>query len=232
MADDDPAAVFEFDNHFLGEDFQSQDPALTMVGDHSRADGRQLVLESLVGVKLVTQTAFQPTTTSRDFRGVERGFLNFCHPHRDRGHPREVRVAADGLAAVAVIGQELGLVADPDLAHLDPRLEGAGQVLDQLAEVDPLLGEVIEDHPLAAPGSPRRRPGPSGGDAGRSHSRQVANPAFWISVSFASRARSSVEGVRRISPAPLFWRYRAVRSLAGQRTSPSSVPRSVCTTTR
>jgi hypothetical protein len=52
--DDNPTAIFELDNHFLGEDFQSQHPALTMGGDHSRADGRQFVLESLVGVKLVS----------------------------------------------------------------------------------------------------------------------------------------------------------------------------------
>ena len=61
-----------------------------------------------------------------------------------------VRVAADRLAAVAVVGQQLGLVADADLPHLDARLVLAGQVLDQLAEIDALLGQEIEDDPLAA----------------------------------------------------------------------------------
>src|SRR5512135_1642265 len=59
--EDDPTAIFELDNHLLGEDFQSQHPALTMGGDHSRADRRQFVLERLVGVKLVSQAALKPT---------------------------------------------------------------------------------------------------------------------------------------------------------------------------
>ncbi len=63
---------------------------------------------------------------------------------------RHVRVAADRLAAVAVVGQQLGLVADADLPHLDARLVLAGQVLDQLAEIDALLGQEVEDDPLAA----------------------------------------------------------------------------------
>ena len=39
--DDGTATVFEFNDHFLGEDFQSNDPALTKAGDDSRADGRK-----------------------------------------------------------------------------------------------------------------------------------------------------------------------------------------------
>src|SRR6476469_7425823 len=80
VRDDDATAVFEFDHNLAGEDFQSQYPALTMMGYHSRADGRQFALESLVGIKLISQTAFEPTTTPRNFRGVERRFLNFRHP--------------------------------------------------------------------------------------------------------------------------------------------------------
>src|SRR3954452_15880944 len=65
VRDDDATAVFELDYHLAGEDFQSQYPAIALVGDHSRADGRQFALVSLVGIKLVPQTAFQPTTASR-----------------------------------------------------------------------------------------------------------------------------------------------------------------------
>ena len=60
-----------------------------------------------------------------------------------------MRVATNGLAAIAVIGKKLGLVADTDLAHLDSSLERAGQVLDQLSKVDALLREVIKDGPFA-----------------------------------------------------------------------------------
>ena len=61
-----------------------------------------------------------------------------------------MRVAADRLAAIAVVGQQLRLVADADLPHFDAGLEFAGQVLDQLAEIDALLGQEIEDEPFAA----------------------------------------------------------------------------------
>ena len=71
-------------------------------------------------------------------------------PHGNGRHGGHVRVAADRLAAVAVVGQELGLVADADLPHLDARLVLAGQVLDQLAEIDPLFRQEVENDPLAA----------------------------------------------------------------------------------
>src|SRR4051794_14765712 len=57
LRDDDPTAVFELDYNLAGEDFQSKNPALSMVGNHPRADGRQFALECLVGIKLVSQTA-------------------------------------------------------------------------------------------------------------------------------------------------------------------------------
>ena len=146
--------------------------------------------------------------------------------------PRQVGVAADRLAAVAVVGQQLGLVADADLPHLDPGLERAGQVLDQLAEVDPLLGQVVEDHPLAAEDDldvDQVHLEPSLGDelAAGGEGR-----AWRASASRASAARSSADAARRISPRTGFSRNRAVRSVAGQSTSPSSVPRSLRTTTR
>jgi hypothetical protein len=58
-------------------------------------------------------------------------------------------VAANGLAAVPVVCQKSSLVADADLSHLDASPEDSCQVLYQFTEVDALLGEVIENHPLA-----------------------------------------------------------------------------------
>jgi hypothetical protein len=59
-------------------------------------------------------------------------------------------VAADRLAAVAIVGKQLGFVTDADLSHLDPGLQGSGQVFNKLSKVDPLFRHIIEDHPLAA----------------------------------------------------------------------------------
>ena len=82
--------------------------------------------------------------------GIERGFLQLGHPHGDGRHFQEVRVAADRLAAVAVIGQQLGFVADANLPHFDARLKFAGELLHQLAKVDAVLGQVVDDNSLAA----------------------------------------------------------------------------------
>ena len=59
-----------------------------------------------------------------------------------------MRVAADRLATVTEIGQQPGLVPHANLTHLDPRLVFFCQLFDQLAKIDPLFGEVIENDPL------------------------------------------------------------------------------------
>ncbi len=61
-----------------------------------------------------------------------------------------MRIAADRLAAIAVIGEQLGLVADADLAHFDTGTIFASQVLDQFAKIDAFLGQKIEDDAFTA----------------------------------------------------------------------------------
>ena len=119
-------------------------------GDNARAGLRQRLLKLLVDVLFKTQTALEPAAAPRYLGRIERRFLQLGHPHRYRRHHRHVSVAAHRLAAVAIVGQQLGLVTHADLAHFDARAILAGQVLDQLAEIDALLGQEKEDHPLAA----------------------------------------------------------------------------------
>ena len=76
--------------------------------------------------------------------------MQLGHAHRHGRHVRHVRVAAHRLAAVAVVGQQLGLVAHADLAHFDAGAELAGQVLDEVAEIDAFFGKEVEDKPIAA----------------------------------------------------------------------------------
>src|SRR5262249_58961918 len=85
-----------------------------------------------------------------NLRRVERRFLQLRHPHRHRRHHAHVRITAYRFSTVAVIGLELRLVADADLPQLDARLEVAGEVLNQFAEVDALPGEGVKYDPLAA----------------------------------------------------------------------------------
>src|SRR5699024_12550100 len=58
----------------------------------------------------------------------------------------DLAAAAEGLAAQADAPHHLALVPDADLAQLDPHMEGAGQVFDQLAEVHPAVGGKIKRH--------------------------------------------------------------------------------------
>ena len=59
-------------------------------------------------------------------------------------------VATNGLAAIPIIGEELGFVTNANLPHLNTRSERSGEILDKFAKVDPLLRELIEHQPLAA----------------------------------------------------------------------------------
>ena len=148
--DNDPPLIVELNDQLLGEDLLSDHPAAALRGDDLRADRRQYRAPCPICVILVTKAAFEPATTARNLRGVERRFLDLGHVHRHRRHPRQVRVAADRLAAVAVVGQELGLVARLPIWRISMRVcSVAGQVLDQFAEIDALLGEIVEDDPFA-----------------------------------------------------------------------------------
>ena len=59
-------------------------------------------------------------------------------------------VAADRLAAVAVIGQQFRLVANADLPHFDPGLQRPLQRLDECPEIDSVFGKVVDHDAFAA----------------------------------------------------------------------------------
>ena len=124
---------------------------LVAVGKRFR--GRPLPLGAVhlfVGLVFVAQTALQPPATAGDLRRVERGLLQLRHPHGNRGHLHQMRVAAHRAAAIAVVGQQFRFIAHADLPHLDPRLELAGQQSDQLAKIDPAFGQIVDHDPFAA----------------------------------------------------------------------------------
>src|SRR4029453_669025 len=75
---------------------------------------------------------------------VERELLLARHLERDRMEVLKPGRAAEGATARPAAVEPLGLVADADLAQLDPGAEAGRQVLDQLAEVDPVLGREVE----------------------------------------------------------------------------------------
>lgn len=140
-------------------------------------------------------------------------------------------IAANGLATVAVVGQELGLVADADLAHLDPGLERAGEILDQFAKVDPLLRQVIEHHSFAAEDDldvNQVHLEPATGDELLARLERDLTRLGELGLGIDIPGRGGAED---LTPGRVFQDL-ADRSVAGQRTSPNSVPRSVRTITR
>ncbi len=147
---EDGSAVLVLDDHFAGEDFEADDFSLADLGDDHGTERGEFAAVFLVGVVFVPEAAFQAAAAAGDFGGIEGGLLEFGHLHGDGGHFAEVGVAADGFAAVAVIGEELGFVADADLAHFDAGVELLGEGFDEVAEVDSVFGEVVEDEAFLA----------------------------------------------------------------------------------
>eukprot|EP00913_Durusdinium_trenchii_P008773 g8239.t1 len=104
----------------------------------------------VVGVVLVAQAAFQPAAAAGDLVRVECGLLELGHLHRNGRHLGQVGVAADRFATVAVIGQQLGFVANADLPHLDTCAELLRERFDEISKVDPFLGQIVHDDAFAA----------------------------------------------------------------------------------
>ena len=59
-----------------------------------------------------------------------------------------MRVTAHHFAAIAIIGKEFRLVADANLSHLDPGVELLGESFHEFPEIDPVLGQIVEDQTL------------------------------------------------------------------------------------
>src|SRR5436190_5937307 len=107
------------------------------------------VLHAFAVRQLVAQAALQPAALPRELRRVETELLLLGHLDRHRLERAQPGRAAERAAAGAVAAEHLGLVAHADLAHLDAHAEVRREVADQLAEIDPRLGGVVEDQPRA-----------------------------------------------------------------------------------
>ena len=74
----------------------------------------------------------------------------FCHANRDGLKLSAKARAAELLPALGIATHQAGLVAHADLAHVDANVQRRGQVLDELAKIDALLGRKVEHGLLAA----------------------------------------------------------------------------------
>ena len=59
-------------------------------------------------------------------------------------------VAADWFATISIVRQQFCLIANPDLFHLDSRLELRSQQFYKITKIDTLLGQVENHDPFAA----------------------------------------------------------------------------------
>lgn len=107
---------------------------------------RKRLVEFLISLRLVLEAAHEPAAHTRDLAGIEGQVLLFCHFDGNGNKIREPGVAAKRSAAASVAAQDLGLIADADLAQFDSGTENAGKVLDKLTEVDASVrSEIKED---------------------------------------------------------------------------------------
>jgi hypothetical protein len=106
---------------------------------------RRVLLGRLVCLLLVPQAAHQPTAEAGNLRWVEGEVLVLRHPDGDRCEVAQEACAAQNTATRADAAQELGLVTDANLAHLNPRPEDASQIPYQLTKIDSTFGSKVED---------------------------------------------------------------------------------------
>ena len=108
------------------------DPFVLILDHHPAAD-----------VFLIGEAAHQPAAHPGNFDRIHVQVLFLGHLQRDRLQVVQEGLAAELAAADAHAADHLGFVADADLAHLDAHAELFGQILDQIAEIDPpFRGEV------------------------------------------------------------------------------------------
>ena len=106
---------------------------------------RQHLASLHVVIHLVVQAAFQFGTHTSQLLRVQRDILiaGGTRAHRDEVlHPCG---AAQLTSAGTRSADAASLLSCTDLLHLDAYVEGSSQVLDQLAEVHALVGDIVED---------------------------------------------------------------------------------------
>src|SRR6185436_2345921 len=101
--DEQPSVVFHLHQKLLSQDFVIQDAGPPFGRDNIAPDRRHILNEILIGIVLITEAAFKAPAAARNLGRIERSLLQLGHPHRNRGHFLEMRVAAKRLSAIAIV---------------------------------------------------------------------------------------------------------------------------------
>ena len=135
----------KLDEHKLHQNLRVDHDAGALGRADARLVLRKPLAQLLVGRVLVAQAAHEAAAAARDLQGVERRLLDLRRLHRNRLEHLEEVLAAAVLAAALVVGHEPRLVARADLAHLDAAAVFPRERLRNLAEVDALVGQVVDE---------------------------------------------------------------------------------------
>ena len=107
--------------------------------------GRQLADSLDIGVNLKVDAALEFSTLSSQVLRVERDILETSRAGGNGDKARHPCGATQWTAARAYAADAASLLPSANLFHLYSYLEHVGQHLDQLSEVDTLIGDVIEN---------------------------------------------------------------------------------------
>src|SRR5258706_9552180 len=133
------------------EDVHAPDLPLAVRQGQPAPDLGEFAGRFLVEVQLVAEAALEPAARAGDLGRAGGKPLVLGHLERDRLELPEPRGTAELAAAGAHASDPSRLVANADLPKLDPRAENGSQILDQLPEIDPLLGGEEERDAISIP---------------------------------------------------------------------------------
>ena len=131
-------------DHGAGENVRLEEVVVAVECLQNHVARRHLATCLNVVVHLVVEAALQLGAHAGEFLRIERYVLNasgVCADAHEVLHPCG---AAEFSAAGARTADASCLLACSDLLHLDAHVEGVGKHLDELTEVDTLVGDVVE----------------------------------------------------------------------------------------
>ena len=135
--------------HHAGQDVALEEIVVRILRLQNHLLAGQFLASLHVVVHLVVQAALQLGAHAGQLLRVERDILEAGGVGRHRNEVLHPRGAAQLAATGASAADASGLLTRANLLHLDAHVEGSCQVLDELAEVHALVGDVIEDGLLA-----------------------------------------------------------------------------------
>ena len=108
-------------------------------------NAREILARIEIGVQLVHEAALQLAALPGQLLRIERDLLTAGRVGGHRNETRDPRRAAQLAAARPEPSDTASFLPGSDLLHLDTDTELLGENLDQFAEIDPFVGDIVEN---------------------------------------------------------------------------------------